>query len=91
MTFKVINDAEGDLAARGYRWAKADVFLYSDAELLSDIRINLGENYADSLTDTLWDGYVPICQGDDGKLYAVLFRDTQTNSQPIYWSHVEHI
>lgn len=91
MTFKVINNAEGDLSTRGYQWAKSDVILYSDAELLFKIRINHGENYTDSLVDSLWDGHVPICQGDDGKIYAVLFYDTQTNSQPIYWSPVQHI
>ena len=59
--------------------------------VLDDIRRTRGENYADSLSDDLFDGYSPICRGDDGDLYSVLFDFGGDAPRPVFWSKVEAV
>lgn len=87
MKFEIIDNRELDLAGKGYKWA--GVLREVDREVIDDIRHTRGENYADSLSDDLFDGHSPICRGDDGKLYTVLFDWGEDNPRPVFWSEVE--
>ncbi len=75
------------LLRRGYQFTDAPV--KCDADVLADIRCTCGENYADGLLDQLHDGFEPICTGDDGKLYSVLFDDTKEEPRAVYWQEIE--
>ena len=86
MKFEIIDNRELDLAGKGYKWA--DVLRQNDREVLNDIRRTRGENYVDSLSDDFFDGYSPICLGDDGKLYSVLFDFGGDVPRPVFWSKV---
>lgn len=87
--FEIIDNRELDLAGKGYKWT--DDPLQFDHEVLDDIRRTRGENYADSLSDDLFDGYSPICRGDDGELYSVLFDFGGDAPRPVFWSKVSRI
>lgn len=87
MKFEIIDNRELDLTGKGYKWA--DDPLQFDREVLDDIRLTRGENYADALSDDLFDGYSPICRGDDGELYSVLFDWGKDVPRPVYWNKVE--
>ena len=86
MKFEIIDNRELDLAGKGYKWANE--LEHFDREVLDDIRITRGENYADSLSDNLFDGYSPICCGDDGELYSVLFDFGGDAPRPVFWCKV---
>ena len=87
MKFEIIDNRELDLTGKGYKWAHDP--MQFDREVLDDIRRTRGENYADSLSDDLFDGYSPICRGDDGELYSVLFDFGGDAPRPVFWSKVE--
>lgn len=87
MKFEIIDNRELDLTGKGYKWSNDP--LQFDREVLDDIRCTRGENYADSLSDDLFDGYSPICRGDDGELYSVLFDFGGDAPRPVFWSRVE--
>ena len=87
MKFEIIDNRELDLAGKGYKWSGA--LRQIDREVLNDIRCTRGENYADSLSDDFFDGYSPICRGDDGELYSVLFDFGSDVLRPVFWSRVE--
>lgn len=87
MKFEIIDNRELDLKGKGYKWSDAP--LQYDKTVLDDIRRTRGENYADSLSDDLFDGYSPICRGDDGELYSVLFDWGKDVPHPVYWNKVE--
>lgn len=87
MKFEIIDNRELDLKGKGYKWSDAP--LQYDKTVLDDIRRTRGENYADSLSDDLFDGYSPICRGDDGKLYSVLFDWGKDMPRPVFWCKVE--
>ena len=86
MKFEKIDNRELDLRGKGYKWSDAP--LQYDKTVLDDIRRTRGENYADTLSDNLWDGYSPICRGDDGKLYSVLFDWGEDMPRPVFWCEV---
>lgn len=86
MKFEIIDNRELDLAGKGYKWASA--LRQIDREVLDDIRRTHGENYVDSLSDDFFDGYSPICVGDDGELYSVLFDFSGDAPRPVFWSKV---
>ena len=86
MKFEIFDNRELDLAGKGYKWA--DAARQIDREVLDDIRRTRGENYADGLSDDFFDGYSPICVGDDGELYSVLFDFSGDAPRPVYWSKV---
>lgn len=58
MKFEIIDNRELDLKGKGYKWSDAP--LQYDKTVLDDIRRTRGENYADDLSDNLFDGYSPI-------------------------------
>ena len=87
MKFEIIDNRELDITGKGYKWT--DDPTQFDREVLDDIRRTRGENYADSLSDDLFDGYSPICRGDDGELYSVLFDFGGDAPRPVFWSKVE--
>lgn len=86
MKFEIIDNRELDLAGKGYKWANEPTQF--DRAVLDEIRRTRGENYADSLSDALLDGYSPICRGDDGELYSVLFDFGSDAPRPVFWSKV---
>lgn len=86
MKFEIIDNRELDLAGKGYKWASA--LREVDREVIDDIRRTRGENYVDSLSDDLLDGYSPICRGDDGELYSVVFDYGGDAPRPVIWSKV---
>lgn len=75
------------LLRRGYKFTSAPA--QCDADVLEDIRRTRGENYADGLLDQLADGFEPICTGEDGKLYSVLFDDTKEEPRAVCWQEIE--
>jgi hypothetical protein len=89
MKFEIIDSRGLDLKGKGYKWSDAP--LQYDKTVLDDIRRTRGENYADTLSDDLWDGFSPICRGDDGKLYSVLFDCGKDMPRPVFWSKVEAV
>lgn len=89
MKFEIIDNRELDLTGKGYKWT--DDPMQFDREVLDDIRRTRGENYADSLRDDLFDGYSPICRGDDGELYSVLFDFGGDAPRPVFWCKVEAV
>lgn len=89
MKFEIIDNRELDLTGKGYKWSNGP--LQFDREVLDDIRRTRGENYADALSDDLFDGYSPICRGDDGELYSVLFDFGGDAPRPVFWSKVEAV
>lgn len=89
MEFEIIDNRELDLAGKGYKWASA--LREVDREVIDDIRSTRGENYVDSLSDDFFDGYSPICLGDDGKLYSVLFDFGGDAPRPVFWSKVSRV
>lgn len=89
MKFEIIDNRELDLAGKGYKWAS--VLWEVDREVLDDIRRTRGENYADSLSDDLLDGYSPICRGDDGEQYSVLFDFGGDVPRPVLWSKLNEM
>lgn len=89
MKFEIIDNRELDLAGKGYKWADAPRQI--DREVLDDICRTHGENYVDSLSDDFFDGYSPICLGDDCELYSVLFDFGGDVPRPVFWSRVLRI
>lgn len=89
MKFEIIDNRELDITGKGYKWTNEQKQF--DREVLDDIRRNRGENYADSLSDDLFDGYSPICRGDDGELYSVLFDFGADAPRPVFWCKVEAV
>lgn len=89
MKFEIIDNRELDLAGKGYKWS--NFARQIDREVLNDIRRTRGENYVDSLSDDFFDGYSPICRGDDGELYSVLFDFGSDAPRPVFWSRVEFV
>lgn len=87
MKFEIIDNRELDITGKGYKWTNDPTQF--DREVLDDIRRTRGENYADGLSDDLFDGYSPICRGDDGELYSVLFDFGGDAPRPVFWSRVE--
>lgn len=86
MKFEIIDNRELDLAGKGYKWANEPSQV--DQAVLDDIRRTRGENYVDCLSDDLLDGYSPICRGDDGELYSVLFDYGGDAPRAAIWSKV---
>ena len=92
MNFTIIDDRDLNLEKRGYQWADKsqrilDVDYWNRQQTLHDENI---DNAIDSFTD----GAYPICKGDDGKLYTVMFRaDTHEDGtywyRPVIWEQIE--
>lgn len=89
MKFEIVDNRKLDLADKGYKWMNEPP--QTDHAVLDDIRRTRGENYVDGLSDDLFDGYSPICRGDDGELYSVLFDYGGDAPRPVIWSKVTKI
>ena len=89
MKFEIIDNRELDITGKGYKWTNDP--MQFDREVLDDIRRTRGENSADGLSDNLFDGYSPICRGDDGELYSVLFDFGREAPRPVFWCKVEAV
>ncbi len=92
MNFTIINSEKKPLEDRGYKFAENSkrVINYTALEKLT---VDKGEEYAESLTDRFLKEMEPICMGEDGVFYYVLFHDLSDNSrdfvsQGIMWQEV---
>ena len=60
-----------------------------DERFFKELELRRGENYVENLKDSFYDGcFEPICQGIDGKLYAVLFEFDNDQRVPCIWRAV---
>lgn len=89
MKFEIIDNRELDITSKGYKWT--DEAKQCNREVLDDIRRTRGENYADSISDNLWDGFCPICRGVDDELYSVLFDFGGDAPRPVFWCKVKAV
>lgn len=92
MEFVIIDERDLNLKKRGYCWAENsqrffddDYWRYQQVVLDEDI-----DNVIDSFADGTW----PVCKGEDGKLYTVMFRVSEHEDgtywyRPVIWEHVE--
>lgn len=87
MTFKIINNEQGHMSLKGYRIV-SDAKTFWDKEVYETLVNNIGANSVDALFDDLYDGFNPICKGDDGRLYTVLFRHLDGEWVPFIWQEV---
>lgn len=90
MKFKTINNEQGHMSLKGYQII-SNAQCFWDEEIRQSLIADNGNNYVDSLFDDLYDGFEPICQGDDGKLYTVLFRHIDNEFKPFIWQEVKTI
>lgn len=89
MKFEIINNNEGNLEYKGYRFV-ASSERHFDVELEKTERIDRGNIFVDNKFDDFCDGYEPICKGEDGKLYSVLFLHySDSEDKPFIWREVE--
>ena len=90
MKFQVINNEQGHISLKGYQII-SDAQRFWNEEIRQSLVANIGSNYVDNLFDDFYDGFEPICQGDDGKLYTVLFRYVDNEFKPFIWQEVKAI
>ena len=89
MKFEVINRDLGSLDYRGYVFSKNSNQVI-DNNLFEKLRAERGELFVENEKDNFYDGcFNPICQGDDGKLYAVQFVNVGDKEVPFIWQEVE--
>lgn len=88
MNFTVIDNQEGSLEDRGFRFI-LDAPRHWDQEYIDRLEYQ-SETLVDNLFDSFADGWLPVCQGGDGKLYAVYFHGPQFD-QPGIWHEVERM
>lgn len=67
-----------------------------DEAVFADICRSRGENYADSLSDVLWDGFCPVCTleddvSDSPTLYTVLFDWAKDQPRAVYWAELARV
>lgn len=72
MFFTIINSDRTPLEGRGYKLADESK-RFTDYELYEIIVKEKGEEYAQNLTQRFYEGMEPICMGEDGVFYTVLF------------------
>ena len=88
MTFEIINNEQGHMSLKGYRFV-IDAETFWDKDVYAELARDIDINYVDALFDDLYDGFNPICRGDDGKLYTVLFRYfPDRGCVPFIWQEV---
>lgn len=92
MTFEIINNEQGHMSLKGYRFV-IDAERFWDKEIYEELASDIGVNYVDALFDDFYEGFEPICMGDNGKFYSVLFRyDFGTGEfKPFIWQEVEKV
>ena len=92
LNFTIINSEKKPLEDRGYRFADGSKRILNYTAL-EKITVEKGEEYADSLTARFLKELEPICMGEDGVFYYVLFHDLgekgdDSISQGIMWQEV---
>lgn len=88
MKFEIVNNNQGHMSLKGYRMV-SDAERFWNKEVYETLVNDIGANYVDDLFDDFYDGFEPICKGDDGKLYTVLFRYSDDGEWvPFIWQEV---
>lgn len=90
MKFTIINNEQGHMSLKGYRIV-SDAERFWNKEIYNQLANDISVNYADALFDDLYDGFEPICKGEDGKLYTVLFQHINNEFKPFIWQEVKEI
>lgn len=93
MKFEIINNNEGDLSHKGYKFAENSERMF-DEKLSIKLSRQISENFVYTLFDDFYDGFDPICEGEDGKTYMVLFVYEDFGDfekKPFIWQEVERI
>lgn len=88
MKFEIINNTEGHLSHKGYHFV-ANSERFFDENLYKKLISDIGFNYVDKRFDDFYDGFEPICKGEDGKIYSVLFEYYGEGRIPFIWQEVE--
>ena len=88
MKFEIINNQEGHMSYKGYRFVKNSKRFF-DEKLLKKLTVFRGFNFVDAKFDDFYEGFEPICTGEDGKLYLVLFVYDDDEKLPFIWQEVE--
>ena len=93
MKFEIINNNIGNLTMKGYCWKKDAKLMGWDKEYWNGQEQFYDEN-VDNAFDTFAEGNEPVCKGEDGKLYSVMFRvswheDGSYWYRPVIWQEVE--
>lgn len=83
MTFTKIN-TEGHISLNGYEYdSQYDRII--DNEVFEEARHYCGENFVENMKDDLYEGFEPICKGDDGNIYTVAF----WGDRPVMWQRLK--
>ena len=90
MKFTIINNEEGHMSLKGYRFI-LDAQRFFDEKIYNKLAADININYADACFDEFYDGFEPICKGEDGKLYSVLFKYLDGEFKPFIWQEVEEV
>ena len=88
MKFEIINNKEGHLSHKGYHFIENSERFF-DENLLKELTADRGFNFVDTKFDIFYDGFEPICKGEDGKTYSVLFVYNNDEWVPFIWQEVE--
>ena len=94
MNFETINEKMIPMREKGYRW-QINAQLFMDDDYWHYQETVLDENI-DNAIDSFIDGWDPICRGDDGMIYSVMFRVSEHEDgsywyRPVMWQAVEQI
>ena len=94
MKFEIINNKESNLTEKGYALKK-------DADRLMDLKYwnyqtNIHGENIENAYDSFAEGHEPVCKGEDGKLYSVMFRVSEHEDgsywyRPVIWQEVERM
>lgn len=88
MKFEVIDNKEGNLSHKGYHFVANSERIF-DENLSKKLTADRGFNFVDAKFDDFYDGFEPICKGEDGKTYSVLFVYDDEGMMPFIWQEVE--
>ena len=95
MEFVIIDERDLNLKKRGYCWAEnSQRFFDDDYWRYQQIVLDEDVNDIDNVIDSFADGTYPVCKGEDGKLYTVMFRVSEHEDgsywyRPVIWEEVE--
>lgn len=85
MAFTKIN-TEGHISLNGYEYdSQCDRIINN--EVFEEARTLCGEMFVENMKDDLFEGFEPICKGDDGNIYTVKF----WGDRPVMWQRLKKI
>lgn len=90
MKFEILNNGEGDLNFKGYKLVSSSTRMF-DNDLYNHLVAERGYNFVDRQFDRFYDGFEPICKGEDGEIYTVLFVYDDDEKKPFIWQKVKRI